>query len=576
MRRLLSVVLSVLMLNVQTGVAGQPGAPLPTVEQLDAAVAEQALIDHFRRSEAGRMDEPKLATLQWLHSVEGLSQEEMIAFGRELSSHLNAPNPTTQTADSPTIELGLTVNPSFMGPVGVRISVDQKVTKLISDLVPDFVRSPSEPAVVAVARTPLNAGVLEMAALLETYDHWRDRRADIPLEMELRSQEVTAAIDRKLYIESEAYRAARPEFINVAFKPTDPAAAVLDAVPAFADSETGAQVVAELQALRAEIEAGAVTDERIEELQRLMQDATNRAYDLHEQAIEVIGESLAREIKKEPDRLPRSQEEERLKILQTDTKNAMIVVGVTASVLLRFAPDEVKEVVRGAAAVVNASGEVVKAVRRFQETAAGASSTLAHLALGGNIVAATFSLVDSLLGTSSPHQQILEEIERLHELVEQVRSEMHGRFDELYNVVMDAFVLLRLEHAITHASLDRIEDHLLRQFQMFSSISGQVLDVRDALADMKHLVIEKVNQANRHGCMRDPALRPPQLSADQFQNCLEAFRNEIADLWQLGLTSDEAPLMGRQLPYVGIPVKWNSVSGDLEHGFRRSGTLVGA
>ena len=30
------------------------------------------------------------------------------------------------------------------------------------------------------------------------------------------------------------------------------------------------------------------------------------------------------------------------------------------------------------------------------------------------------------------------------------------------------------------------------------------------------------------------------------------------------------------LEFVGIPVKWNSVSGDLEHGFRRSGTLVGA
>ena len=28
--------------------------------------------------------------------------------------------------------------------------------------------------------------------------------------------------------------------------------------------------------------------------------------------------------------------------------------------------------------------------------------------------------------------------------------------------------------------------------------------------------------------------------------------------------------------FLGIPVKWNSVSGDLEHGFRRSGTLVGA
>ena len=33
----------------------------------------------------------------------------------------------------------------------------------------------------------------------------------------------------------------------------------------------------------------------------------------------------------------------------------------------------------------------------------------------------------------------------------------------------------------------------------------------------------------------------------------------------------------RATPYpMGIPVKWNSVSGDLEHGFRRSGTLVGA
>ena len=30
------------------------------------------------------------------------------------------------------------------------------------------------------------------------------------------------------------------------------------------------------------------------------------------------------------------------------------------------------------------------------------------------------------------------------------------------------------------------------------------------------------------------------------------------------------------LDLMGIPVKWNSVSGDLEHGFRRSGTLVGA
>ncbi len=35
-------------------------------------------------------------------------------------------------------------------------------------------------------------------------------------------------------------------------------------------------------------------------------------------------------------------------------------------------------------------------------------------------------------------------------------------------------------------------------------------------------------------------------------------------------------LLNALMLHVGIPVKWNSVSGDLEHGFRRSGTLVGA
>ena len=37
-----------------------------------------------------------------------------------------------------------------------------------------------------------------------------------------------------------------------------------------------------------------------------------------------------------------------------------------------------------------------------------------------------------------------------------------------------------------------------------------------------------------------------------------------------------ARLQGEIVDELGIPVKWNSVSGDLEHGFRRSGTLVGA
>ena len=350
MRRSTILALSTLMLTVSAAsivASQQPGTPPPppTVEQLDAAVAVRALTDHFRRNQTGRQDEFKLATLQWLHTIEGLSQEDMIAFGRELSTtDLDAPTPTTRTADSPAIELGLTVNAGFMGPIGARIAVDHKLARLMDDLVPDFVRSPNEPAVAAIARTPLNNGVLDMTALQETYDRWRDRRFGTPLAHELVSQEMTAASDRRLYLESEAYRAARPEFINnVAFKPTDAAPTVLKAVPAFAASETGAKMVAELQALRAELEAHKETDERIAELQRLNEDATERAYALHQQAIGVIKDSLSRDRDR---RLP-TAEEERLKVLRTDTENAMTVFGVTAGVLLRFAPNEVKAAVKG-------------------------------------------------------------------------------------------------------------------------------------------------------------------------------------------------------------------------------------
>ena len=55
----------------------------------------------------------------------------------------------------------------------------------------------------------------------------------------------------------------------------------------------------------------------------------------------------------------------------------------------------------------------------------------------------------------------------------------------------------------------------------------------------------------------------------QRGSLLRTFQQAIAD----GSFTRE---IDRRDRFVGIPVKWNSVSGDLEHGFRRSGTLVGA
>ncbi len=60
---------------------------------------------------------------------------------------------------------------------------------------------------------------------------------------------------------------------------------------------------------------------------------------------------------------------------------------------------------------------------------------------------------------------------------------------------------------------------------------------------------------------------PPQADAE-----FVAHMEQVLDLYQKPYDPD-CPVVCMD---VGIPVKWNSVSGDLEHGFRRSGTLVGA
>ena len=61
-----------------------------------------------------------------------------------------------------------------------------------------------------------------------------------------------------------------------------------------------------------------------------------------------------------------------------------------------------------------------------------------------------------------------------------------------------------------------------------------------------------------------------------FEQALERKRRESPPCPKLLDGEQEAQIVALRLGSLRIPVKWNSVSGDLEHGFRRSGTLVGA
>ena len=60
---------------------------------------------------------------------------------------------------------------------------------------------------------------------------------------------------------------------------------------------------------------------------------------------------------------------------------------------------------------------------------------------------------------------------------------------------------------------------------------------------------------------------PPFCERPELQAEYPELQAEVQTLVDRAVTAADA---------LGIPVKWNSVSGDLEHGFRRSGTLVGA
>ena len=71
----------------------------------------------------------------------------------------------------------------------------------------------------------------------------------------------------------------------------------------------------------------------------------------------------------------------------------------------------------------------------------GANMGLATTALAGNFVGAALGLVDALLGAPSPEQVLMGQMERLSEQVEQMRQEMHQRFD---------FVDARLDNILTH------------------------------------------------------------------------------------------------------------------------------
>ena len=529
--------------------AGVEAQTPTTVEQLDDLVAAQATVHQYRTASDGDVVEFEMGLVQALQSVEKMSAAEIVDFVRKFRDYRKARAAPASEAPGPAVELGLEVGSfKLLGlPVSVQVSVDQKVSSLVADLWPDFARSGVEPAGSAVASTPLTAaGVLELSNLQDSYDAWASRRIRTSLSHELLGQEATARHHVQLYKSSPDYREAWDELFGAvfSFRPTDSAPTVMSSMPAFAGYKNGEAVLEEVRALRGALEEGAAVDGHVESLVREATASSKQTLSLVEGAVRewrADKERQRREASKAED------EEKKRLIRKTDRENLATVTKVSVGLLYFIAPEEVQERMSQIIAVAGAAGGVLKAIQRFEATPNGANMNLAGLALSGNIAMVAVSLFESFLGGPSTEQLILEEIAKLQEMVQQVREEMHERFDQLYATMLDGFEQLTEQHALTHTVLYRIERRLRDQLDALSDISDQLLDVRSDIFDTRLVVIEMLNQVGLRGCLRDSAYPRPELSENEFFDCLEAFRNVLYDLPDLELNATQIDLMARQL-----------------------------
>lgn len=529
--------LVVLLVSAAVGAEGLAQGPPPTVEQVDEVVADQALVYRFE-APGGDWLQFRLAVLQQLHAIEGLSPQERVAFVRNLEDHHDRPDAA--------------VAPSAIDVDGSLLPVSSQTSTVDRELLPAFARFASEPAHVQVARTAReNDGVLEVATLREAYETWKERQVGIPSLRRLRGQQGTATLDRELFLRSPEYRAARAELFGseLPFTPSTPAPAVLAASPTFADF--GDDVVA----LRIAIEEGAdaAADDHLQDILRTLQDSTHRLLGAAEESVGLLKASEQRVVAERDARKARAERE---KIRQSNAANRSAVMAIPIElpfVLVNmFGSEDVRHQFRQVLTVARTAKGVISQVDRFLKTPDGADLDLARVALTGNIAMLALTGLGELLGGGpSPEAQILEAVQRVHRLLEQVRDQMHARFDQVLDLVVKGYELLAAQNRLTHAMLSVIERQVNEQVRRLWELSRQLDDLVRAVADTKIEVLKKVNDLLMIGCWRDPAFGPPELTRKEFHICLNGYQSQVDDLPVLELGNHEIHIMREQLADAG-------------------------
>lgn len=272
------------------------------------------------------------------------------------------------------------------------------------------------------------------------------------------------------------------------FRPSDPVEEILEQSPEFAEYEVTKTVLSLLKS------DGGVSVRLVEgQMDDLLSAWTSTQASINEsnaQILTVIAAGNSRQetllttlVLSEDERREAERRAEIGKIKAAGLRSGVYLTSTLAGLI---DPDLGRQVdaVGSAALSINESLQAFETASKLGDGA----TQFGSLALTGNVVGAVFSVISAFGDQGSADEAILQEIAALRRQVEQVRREMHDRFDRvdqkldaIYKGMVTGFFDLEVELSKQRRSLDLILDQLALQAESILGTQGLLLDEGDRI-----------------------------------------------------------------------------------------------
>jgi hypothetical protein len=236
----------------------------------------------------------------------------------------------------------------------------------------------------------------------------------------------------------------------------------------------------------------AMSEAEFAKLHTTIDDIQTTVKDIDERQ-KVITDYLANQLEKEKTQAEAKKKAEEYQLKIDAAKAGISIISTIAG---QIDPKVGKQI----GAVGNATVTVADSLNKWVKATAGLTTlnkifSLSSVVATGNMLGAVMSVI-SIFGPSEPppEQLILEEIGRLREQIDQVRTEMHDRFDRIDQG-------LNLIYTDMHARFNQIDIQL-------GKINGNILEIQQALVtlDTKLSRIERNNFELLNTLARRPLL----------------------------------------------------------------------